>query len=74
MNSDLSAEESSGSDPSGVALSATVQDDCYVLSGKKTLVTNAQNSQVNKKGKLYIFLHLLLQLLTVVAKTEDSEK
>ena len=55
MNSDLSAEESSGSDPSGVALSATVQDDCYVLSGKKTLVTNAQNSQVKKKGKMYIF-------------------
>ena len=44
----LSAEESSGSDPSGVAMTATVQDDCYVLSGKKTFVTNAENSQVKK--------------------------
>ena len=44
----LSAEESSGSDPSGVAMTATVQDDCYVLSGKKSFVTNAENSQVKK--------------------------
>merc|ERR1719397_866903 len=51
------AEEKCGSDPSGVTMQATAQDGSFVLSGKKVLVTNAQNSQ----------------LLTVVAKTGETD-
>ena len=52
------AEEGSGSDPAGVTTTASLQEESYILSGKKVLVTNAQTSQ----------------LLTVVAKTEGSEE
>jgi len=51
------AEEGSGSDPAGLTTTASLQEESYILSGKKVLVTNAQTSQ----------------LLTVVAKTEGSE-
>ena len=54
----FTAEEGSGSDPAGLTTTASLQEESYILSGKKVLVTNAQTSQ----------------LLTVVAKTEGSEE
>ena len=43
----VTAEEKGGSDPSGVTTTASLQEDCFLISGRKVLVTNAQNSQVD---------------------------